>query len=170
MQLAEVAMQLIRREQFTHMVTIANFETEGLRSSFAADPDLTVIAACREGEGVAIASGLAAAGRKVVLCIENVGFFECLDTLRALPCDMSIPLPIFVGYLGRGATYDAVRPFAGGMAGHVSLAGTWTEAVLDAASIKHTTLLPDADEADARTTLEDALAADEPFVVLVDQI
>jgi sulfopyruvate decarboxylase TPP-binding subunit len=163
-------MELVKQYGFTHLVSVANYETEALRKEFEADPDLNFLMACREGEAVAIASGLVTAGHRTILCMENLGLFESLDTFRGIPCDMKIPLPVFVGYAGRGATVDAAFEAVGGMAGHVVLAGTWTEPILNATGIKHHLLLQDDSEEAARATVTQAFEAQEPFVVLVDNL
>lgn len=169
-ELIDVTMDVVKQYGFTHLVSVANYETEALRAAFDDDPDLTVVLACREGEAVAIASGLITSGHRTVLCMENLGLFESLDTFRALPIDMHIPLPVFVGYAGRGATFEAAFEAVGGMAGQVKLAGDWTEPVLDAASIKHAVLLPDSSEEATRKTLTQAFDAQEPFIILVDNL
>jgi sulfopyruvate decarboxylase TPP-binding subunit len=169
-QLVDVTMELVKQYGFTHLVSVANYETEALRKEFEADPDLNFLMACREGEAVAIASGLITAGHRTILCMENLGLFESLDTFRGIPCDMKIPLPVFVGYAGRGATVDAAFEAVGGMAGHVVLAGTWTEPILNATGIKHHLLLQDDSEEAARATVTQAFEAQEPFVVLVDNL
>jgi sulfopyruvate decarboxylase TPP-binding subunit len=169
-QLVDVTMELVREYGFTHLVSVANYETEALRKEFEKDPDLNYLLACREGEAVAIASGLIASGHRTILCMENLGLFESLDTFRGIPCDMKIPLPVFVGYAGRGATLEGAFEAVGGMAGHVKLAGDWTEPILDATSIKHGLLLQDDSEEATRKTLTAAFDAQEPFVVLVDNL
>lgn len=169
-QLVDVTMELVKQYGFTHLVSVANYETEALRKEFEDDPDLTFLLACREGEAVAIASGLITAGRRTILCMENLGLFESLDTFRGIPCDMKIPLPVFVGYAGRGATVEGAFEAVGGMAGHVVLAGSWTEPILDATGIKHGLLLQDDSEEAARATVTRAFEAQEPFVVLVDNL
>lgn len=168
MQLVDATMEVLRAEGFRHLVSVANYETEALRAEFEADADMSVTMACREGEAVAIASGLIASGTKTVLCIENLGLFESLDTLRAMPCDMGIPLPIFIGYCGRGTNVTDAMQAVGGMAGQLVLAGEWTEPVLSAVRIGCRVLLPDADETEVRQTLRDAIANPGPFAVLVD--
>ncbi|QGG40331.1 hypothetical protein [Aeromicrobium yanjiei] len=163
-------MELAKDYKFTHLVSVANYETEALRAAFDDDPDMTVILACREGEAVALASGLVTSGHRTILCMENLGLFESLDTFRGLPCDMHIPLPVFVGYAGRGATLEGAFEAVGGMAGHVKLAGDWTEPILDATNIKHALLLQDDSEEAARATVTQAFDAQEPFVILVDNL
>jgi sulfopyruvate decarboxylase subunit alpha len=170
MTLLDVTTNVLREHGITHLVTVANFETAGLRSWFEDDPDRAVTAACREGEAGAIASGLVAGGRRAVLSMENLGLFECLDTLRGLPCAMDIPLPIFIGYHGRGAGEEDAFELVGGLAGNMSITGAWTEPILNSVAIPNRVLLPDASEEEARAALTEAVSADGPFVILVDSL
>lgn len=122
-----------------HLVSVANGEGFGLYQAWQQRTDGALIAACREGEAVAISCGLVLGGRDVVLSIENFGLFECLDTLRALPLDMNIPLVLVIGYTGRGglnqAGSAALEQRLGNIASQAALAGRWTEPCLDFAGI-----------------------------------
>ena len=168
MHLVDLTMEALRERGYDHLVTVANLETEGLRAEFAADPALNVTSACREGEGIAIASGLVAGGRRTVLCMENLGLFECLDTLRGMPTAMGIPLPIFVGYLGRGMSMEQMQEAHGGLAENTMTAYQWTEPVLSGAGIPYRVVLPTTPEDEAREALAEALDTEGPFVILVD--
>ena len=170
MALLDVTLRVLREQGVTHLVTVANHETQGLRQSFEEDPDRSVTSACREGEAVAIACGLIAGGKSTVLSMENLGLFECLDTLRGLPCAMDIPLPIFIGYLGRAATPSELSKLLGNYSEHVYLAGQWTEPILTAAGIAYRVLPSSVSEAEARAALAEALTAQGPFAILVDHL
>lgn len=153
-----------------HLVSVANGEAAPLYFACREDPRWTVIDACREGEAVAIASGLFLGGTRPLLSMENLGLFECLDTLRALPIDMRIPLVMLIGYTGRPGpgSRDALEQRLGNSAGQVDLAGRWTEPMLDTAGIPHEIL----ENVDDVHRVGDALArADErggPVAVLVE--
>lgn len=122
-----------------HLVSVANGESAPLYFACREDPAFTVIDACREGEAVGIASGLYLGGARPLLSMENFGIFECLDSLRALPIDMGIPLLLLVGYTARPKPgyLEALEARLGNAATQASLAGRWTEPFLDAAGIPH---------------------------------
>ena len=164
----DATIEVLQRHNVSHLVTIANHETEGLRTRFNDDPRLTVVSACREGEGVALACGLVAGGRPTVLCMENLGLFECLDSLRGLAYVMGVPLPIFVGYHGRGADLVSAKVGVGGLATNMVSAGEWTEPVLKGTGIPYGVVLPDWAPAAVGALVERACTTDGPFVVLVD--
>jgi sulfopyruvate decarboxylase TPP-binding subunit len=168
MSLLDLTVEELRGAGITHLVSTANLESFALYETFAKDPDLTVVDTCREGEAVAIASGLSLTGKKVCLSMENFGLFESLDTIRALPRDMGIGIPIFIGYTGRGAVAEAIEPFTGNMKSQVQLAGDWTEPILDVAGIGYELLSEEASDEDTRAALRRALAAESPYGLLVD--
>jgi sulfopyruvate decarboxylase subunit alpha len=168
MSLLDLTVEELRGAGVTHLVCTANLEGFGLYEVFAKEDDLTVIDTCREGEAVAIATGLSLTGAKVCLSMENFGMFESLDTIRALPRDMGVGIPIFIGYTGHGAVAEAIEPFTGNMKSQVQLAGDWTEPILDVTGIPYDALSEEASDDDTRAALGRALAADSPYGLLVD--
>lgn len=170
MPILDVAFKSMRAAGIRHLVTVANFETEGLRKRFENDPDCQVTAACREGEAIAIACGLIAAGVPTVLSMENLGLFECLDTLRGMACVMEVPLPIFVGYLGHGISLEDAKKMVGGFFGQLTTSGAWTEPVVAGTGVPHRLLSANASDETTAKVLSEALGAKEPFIVIVDHL
>lgn len=156
----------------THLVSVANGEGFGLYQAFKADSRCRVIDACREGEAVALCCGLVLGGQLPVLSIENFGLFECLDTLRALPLDIGIPMLLVIGYTGRGGKTPegeaALVERLGNIGPQAALAGRWTEPVLQLAGIPFWYL----DPADSGAVCDEALAlcrsSSRPVALLVD--
>ena len=154
-----------------HLVSVANGESAPVYYLCRDDPEYTVIDACREGEAVGIASGIYLGGKRALLSMENFGIFECLDSLRALPIDMDIPLLMLVGYTARPKEgyIEALEARLGNAATQAALAGRWTEPFLDLADIPHFLLeTPD----DARMVAEAAALSDErrgPVALLAER-
>jgi sulfopyruvate decarboxylase TPP-binding subunit len=119
------------------LVCVANGEGLKLYEACRADPDFSIISACREGEAIGIGAGLYLGGQIAMVSLENLGLFECLDTVRALPVDMRIPMLLMIGYAGRGGASAAERLTAkfGNSGSQVAIAGAWTERVLALADI-----------------------------------
>ena len=86
----------------THAVWLPDSEARFLYDTMTADPDLAVVPVCREGETFAIAMGLIIGGKTPVVLIQNTGFFESGDSIRALALDWQLPLLVLVGYRGCG--------------------------------------------------------------------
>jgi sulfopyruvate decarboxylase subunit alpha len=146
-----------------HLVSVANGEAAPLYHALRADERCTVIDASREGEAVAIGSGLVLGGRKCLLSMENFGLFECLDTLRALPLDMGFALPLLIGFTGRP------KPDRPALLAEVLIAGDWTEPVLDLAGIGHQVLPADGTpEPDCRAAVDALLTAATTTAILIE--
>jgi sulfopyruvate decarboxylase subunit alpha len=151
--MGELALALkteLERNDIRHLVSVANGEGAALYFACREDPTFTVIDACREGEAVGIGAGIYLGGHRPLVSMENFGLYECLDTLRALPIDMGIPLLLLIGYTARPkpGSEEALRARLGNAATQASLAGRWTEPILDLAEIPHF-LLETATDADA---------------------
>lgn len=84
----------------THAVWLPDSEARFLYETMIADRDLTVVPVCREGESFAIAMGLIIGGKTPVVLIQNTGFFESGDSIRALALDCELPLLVLIGYRG----------------------------------------------------------------------
>jgi sulfopyruvate decarboxylase TPP-binding subunit len=81
----------------THVVWIPDSLTGTWESALAADPDLTLIRVCREGEAIAVAGGLLLGGRRPVVVIQCTGLFEAGDSLRNFLYDLKLPLFLLIG-------------------------------------------------------------------------
>jgi|GEM_PF-2627998 len=172
MSLLDLTMAAMEGAKVTHLVLTANGENAALDAACRKHPDIDVIDSTREGEAVAIASGLALGGARPCLTMENFGLFESLDSFRSLPCDFEIGLPVFIGYTGRPASggADVLDPILGNITSQVVMAGEWTEPVLDAVGIPHRLLAEGADDDANRDALAAAFAANGPFALLLESI
>lgn len=164
--------QRMRGVGITNLVSVANGEGFGLYQAFKQHGDCRVIEACREGEAVGICAGLVLGGSVPVLSIENFGLFECLDTLRALPIALRLPLILVIGYTGRvGLTPEGERAMQerlGQIAPQAILGARWTEPVLELAGIPYWHIAPDEDAAAFDAAHAQALRDSVPVALLVD--
>ena len=74
----------------------ASFMYEAMMSQH----EITLVPVCREGETIAIATGLILGGKKPVVLHQNTGFFESGDSVRGLALDLQLPLLLLIGYRG----------------------------------------------------------------------
>lgn len=81
----------------THVVWIPDSELGLWEPALLAEPALSLIRACREGEALAIAAGLLLGGKTPIVLIQCTGFFEAGDGLRNLVHDLKLPLFLVVG-------------------------------------------------------------------------
>ncbi|MBI4306606.1 MAG: hypothetical protein HY678_09850 [Chloroflexi bacterium] len=98
----------------THVVTLPDSETKFMYDAIRRTGSIEIIPICREGEGVPIAAGLWAAGKRPVVIIQNSGLFESGDALRGLGIGVNLPLVMFIGYRGytrHGDTPDSAARY-----------------------------------------------------------
>jgi sulfopyruvate decarboxylase TPP-binding subunit len=156
----------------THLVSVANGEGKGLWTAFREDPTCTVVEACREGEAVGICAGLYLGGQLPVLSMENFGLFECLDTLRALPLALNIPVVLVIGYTGRPALTPEGEAMVNdryrNIAAQAILGAKWTEPMLATAGIPAWHIAPDGDPALFDEAHAEAVKQSCPVAILVD--
>src|SRR5437660_7182507 len=81
----------------THVVWVPDSELGSWESSLLAEPSLTLIRVCREGEAIAVAGGLLLGGKRPVVLIQCTGLFEAGDSLRNIIHDLKLPLFLIVG-------------------------------------------------------------------------
>jgi sulfopyruvate decarboxylase TPP-binding subunit len=170
---AEVLKSALVANDVRWLVSVANGESFNLYQAFRADPETSIVSACREGEAVGIGAGLFLGGAMSVISMENLGLFECLDTLRALPIDMGIPCILLLGYVGRGgaSVAEALAGRFGNSGTQVAIAGDWTEKVLTLAEIPCRLLeTPGTEAALARWAVETATSGRRPVALLAESM
>ena len=84
----------------THVVGIPDNTSGPLFDAVARHPTLRLVTVTREGEAIAIASGLWLGGASPLVVIQNTGLLESGDSLRGTAVRMSAPIPMLV--IGRG--------------------------------------------------------------------
>ena len=127
----------LKRCEIKFYVTVPDSLTASLLKLCEADPFFHVVKACHESDAIAVGSGLWITGGKSIVVIENSGLFNAIETVRAMPVDMNIPLLLMVTYLGRPRadttpeeSYRMWYASGGGAATHVIQQGMLTEPVV----------------------------------------
>jgi len=124
----------LRANSVTHVIWLVDTESRFMYDALTADPDLTVVPICREGEAMGVALGLQIGGKKPIVVIQNTGFFESGDSIRGLVLDLEMPLVMMVGYRG----FHRGQPIT-------DSAATFTEPVLKAWGLPYQMVETDAD-------------------------
>ncbi len=65
------------------------------------DPALRLIRLCKEDEGVSICTGLAFCDKRAVLLMQQTGFFDSINSIRAIGVEYAQPLCMLIGLLGK---------------------------------------------------------------------
>jgi sulfopyruvate decarboxylase subunit alpha len=144
---AHALLDPVRACGFTHIVGIPDNGSRALYELAGADPDLQVLLVTREGEALALASGLYVGGKLPLVVIQNTGLFEAGDAFRGTAFNMAIPLVMLVGYRGHASLEPGAE--------RIDTAATFFEPTLKAWNIPYYTVLT---SADAAPLLQAALA------------
>src|SRR5437660_10591205 len=87
----------LRKCGITHVVWIPDSEIGTWEPALLAEPSLSLIRVCREGEAIAVAAGLLMGGKRPIVLIQCTGLFEAGDALRNVVYDLKLPLFLVVG-------------------------------------------------------------------------
>ncbi len=81
----------------THVVWVPDSVLGQWDAAFTADPELSLIRVCREGEAAAVAAGLHLGGKHPIVLMQCTGLFEAGDSLRNFIHDLKLPLFFLIG-------------------------------------------------------------------------
>jgi len=99
---AEAIKKEIKRAGIHFVVALPDRVTsEHLLKGMLGDPDFRVVQVCKEDEGIAICSGLHAAGKKSLLMIQYTGLLDSINSLRGIGVEGRFPVCMIVGLLGK---------------------------------------------------------------------
>ena len=83
-----------------HVAALPDITTSaGLLWPLSQDPDLRLIRLCKEDEGVSICAGLAFCGRRAVLLMQQTGFLDSINAIRAIAVEYENPICMLIGLL-----------------------------------------------------------------------
>lgn len=146
----------LRANGVTHVIWLVDTESRFMYDALTADPDLTVVPICREGEAMGVALGLQIGGKKPIVVIQNTGFFESGDSIRGLVLDLEMPLVMMVGYRG----FHRGQPIT-------DSAATFTEPILKAWGLPYQLVETDQDVPRISEAFEEARAQGHAVCVLI---
>ncbi len=147
----------LKKNGVTHVVMLPDSETNFLYTLMKSDPDLTVIAAAREGQCLSTAAGLSVGGKKPVVLIQNTGMLESCDSIRGWGLTLKTPVVMMIGY--RGWTRHGVNP--------ASDVANFTEPVLHALGIHYFLVESDDDMPRISLAFQEAEQTRRPVAILV---
>src|SRR5450755_4033131 len=82
----------LKRCGITHVVWIPDSELGTWDAALSADPALSLLRVCREGEAFTLAAGLSLGGKRPIVMVRGTGLFEAADPWRKVIHDMKRPL------------------------------------------------------------------------------
>ena len=144
------------------IITVPDITTsEGLLAPISNDPDLRHISVCKEDEGIGISAGLSFAGQRALILIQNTGFLDSINAIRAVGVEYEMPICLMVGLLGKqvGEAPSAARNYG------VRI----VEPILDAMGIARALIETEGDVALIAPAIEAAYKTSRPTALLIGQ-
>ncbi|MBI3503244.1 MAG: decarboxylase [Proteobacteria bacterium] len=133
--------------------------SEGLLWPISRDRDLRLVRICKEDEGVAICTGLAFAGRRSVLLIQQTGLLDSVNALRAVGVEYEQPVVMLVGLQGKEPGTAPSRS--------VKVSVRIVEPILDAMGVAHRWIENEGDEGLVGPAIEAAYSGSRPVCLLI---
>ena len=154
-----VALQELKKCGISYVINLPDFCSSTLVQAAVLEPSMTLVPVCREAEAFAIAAGLYIGGKESVIVIQNTGFFESGDSIRAISLRWKLPQLIMVGFRGMPKVMDTIFDFT---------VGPYTEPILKAWGLKYY-LMTDGDNIRHKISraYQEAHANSETVVVLI---
>ncbi|MCB1536982.1 MAG: hypothetical protein KDJ44_20300 [Rhodoblastus sp.] len=95
-------LEALRRNGVDHFVTVPDWVQLGLHDRVERGVEgLALVRCCNEDQAVCVSAGLRIAGKKPVTVVQNQGLYACINTIRAVGLDASLPIVFLVGQFGR---------------------------------------------------------------------
>jgi sulfopyruvate decarboxylase subunit alpha len=133
--------------------------SEGLLRPLARETAPRLIRVCKEDEGVAICAGLAYAGRRALLLIQQTGLLDSINAVRGVAVEYALPICMMVGLLEKEPGVPPRQSKRYGV--------RIVEPILDAMGITYHEIEEEADVARIKPAIEDAYARSRPVVMLI---
>jgi sulfopyruvate decarboxylase TPP-binding subunit len=130
-----------------------------LLKGLLADAAFKVVQVCKEDEGVAICSGLYAAGKKSVLMMQYTGLLDSINSIRGIAVEGHFPVCMVVGLLGKEPDVAPTKSKKYGV--------KIIEPILDTMGIEHHLIERDADTAGIAPAIERAFTNSSPTAILI---
>src|SRR5215470_16594381 len=90
----------IKASQIEFVISVPDITTsEGLLRPLSQSTTPRLIRVCKEDEGVGICAGLAYAGRRSLLLIQQTGLLDSINAMRGVAVEYALPICMMVGLL-----------------------------------------------------------------------
>ena len=144
------------------VITVPDITTsDGLLRPISNDANLRHINVCKEDEGIGISAGLSFAGERALILIQNTGFLDSINAIRAVGVEYEMPICLMVGLLGKqaGEAPSEARNYG------VRI----VEPILDAMGIARALIETEDDVALIAPAIETAYRTSRPTALLIGQ-
>lgn len=135
--------------------------SEGLLRPLSRGAGPRLIRICKEDEGVAICAGLAYAGKRGLLLIQQTGLLDSINAIRGVAVEYSLPICMMVGLLEKEAGVPPRQSQRYGV--------RIVEPILEAMGIAYHNIEEQADVRKIRAAIDSAYQDSKPTVILIGQ-
>ncbi len=150
----------VKQAGVTHVAALPDITTSaGLLWPLSEDTDLTLIRLCKEDEGVSICAGLAFCDRRAVLLMQQTGFFDSINAIRAIAVEYRQPICMLIGLLQKEPDRAPTESARYGV--------RIVEPILDAMGIDHFCIEGSEDVGRLPAAIERAYQTSRPLAVLI---
>ncbi len=150
----------IKRAGVGHVAALPDLVTSaGLLWPLSKDPELRLIRLCKEDEGVSICAGLGYCDRRAILLMQMTGFFDSINSIRAVGCEYEQPICMMIGLLGKEPDVAPSQSKRYGV--------RIVEPILDAMGIDHFCMETTADVAQVPAAIDRAYGHSRPLAMLI---
>jgi sulfopyruvate decarboxylase subunit alpha len=152
----------IKASGIEFVISVPDITTsEGLLRPLAAAPHPRLIRICKEDEGIGICAGLAYAGKRSLLLIQQTGMLDSINAIRGVAVEYSLPICMMVGLLEKEVGVPPRQSKRYGV--------RIVEPILDAMGIGYHEIETQADVPKIKPAIDAAYADSKPTVILIGQ-
>jgi sulfopyruvate decarboxylase TPP-binding subunit len=150
----------IKASRIDFVISVPDITTsEGLLRPLAKLSNPRLIRICKEDEGVGICSGLAFAGKRGLLLIQQTGLLDSINAIRGNAVEYNLPICMMVGLLQKEPGVPPRQSKRYGV--------RIVEPILEAMGIAYHEIEEQADVAKIRPAIDQAYAESKPVVLLI---
>src|SRR5712692_8410705 len=150
----------IKASRIEFVISVPDITTsEGLLRPLAQAAAPRLIRVCKEDEGVGICAGLAYAGRRSLLLIQQTGLLDSINAVRGVAVEYALPICMMVGLLEKEPGVPPMQSKRYGV--------RIVEPILDAMGIAYHEIEEETDVAKIKPAIDDAYAQGRPVVLLI---
>jgi sulfopyruvate decarboxylase TPP-binding subunit len=142
------------------VVSVPDITTsEGLLRQLAPMKAPRLVRVCKEDEGIGICAGLAYAGKRSLLLIQQTGLLDSINAIRGVAVEYALPICMMVGLLEKEPGVPPLQSKRYGV--------RIVEPILDAMGIPYHEIEEDADVGKIRPAIDEAYSVSRPVVMLI---
>lgn len=156
-------LEALRRNKVDYFVTVPDWVQLALHTRIEEGVEgIKLIPCCNEDQAVCVSAGLRIAGKNPIVVVQNQGIYGCVNSIRGVGLDASLPIVFLVGQFGREFANFGKNPA-------LSRRNTvrYLEPVLDAMSVRYWRLEEEKDLRHIDDAFNFALDTKRPVALLV---